>query len=224
MYCHDFCHWIGHYCQQIMHAFSFFLYALCDSIFYSCFYTHIQHCPTLHFYDIFSITGLQDFQEGIDGYRKEKELNSESYQTLKNYYQALRRFRLDKSCLPTDSDEKCLAIHKISRPLNAIDLLMRQIEVAIKEPTRPGVGLLTVAAELTTKMGALRVNICDSGVFRSSLATSLEQVMILCRCHGLPFRSFRSTLNTLRRNGGLICLAKKNNADQNKSLPRQTPK
>ena len=175
------------------------------------------------FYIICAV-GLQDFQEGLDVYCKERDLNMESFQKLKNYYQALRRFRLDKSNLPTDSDAKCLAVHKISRPLNAMDLLMRQIEVAVKEPTKPGVGLLTIAAELATRMGALRVNICDSGVFRSSLATSLEQVMVLGRCHGLPFRSFRSTLNTLRRNGGLICLAKKNNADQSKSLPKQTPK
>ena len=155
---------------------------------------------------------------------QEKALNVESFKTLKNYYQSLRRFRLDKSNLPTDSDAKFLAIHKISRPLNAMDLLMRQVEVAVKEPTRPGVGLLTIAAELTTRMGALRINICDSGVFRSSLATTLEQVMVLGRCHGLPFRSFRSTLNIMRRTGGLMSLARKNNADISKSLPKQPPK
>ena len=190
---------------------------------------HVLNLTPLTFYCICFLNcvrnvGLQDFQEGLDVYSREKELNIESYQTLKSYYQSLRRFRLDKSNLPTDGDEKCLAIHKISRPLNAMDLLMRQIEVAVKEPTKPGVGLLTIAAEVATRMGALRVNVCDSGVFRSSLATSLEQVMILGRCHGLPFRSFRSTLNTLRRHGGLIALAKKNNADQSKSLPKQTPK
>ena len=148
----------------------------------------------------------------------------ESFKKLKDYYQALRRFRLDRSNLPEESDAKCLAIHKISRPLNAMDLLMRQIEVAVKEPTRPGVGLLTIAAELATRMGALRVNICDSGVYRSSLATSLEQVMVLCRCHGLPFRSFRSALNTMRRKGSLIPLIRKNNADISTSLPKAPPK
>ena len=178
--------------------------------------------PIVLYYTI--IIGLQDFQEGLDVYTKEKDINMASFQKLKSYYQSLRRFRLDKSNLPTDGDEKCLAIHMISRPLNAMDLLMRQIEVAVKEPTRPGVGLLTIGAEVATRMGALRVNICDSGVFRSSLATSLEQVMALGRCHGLPFRNFRSTLNALRRHGGLISLVKKNNADQSKSLPKLTPK
>ena len=168
--------------------------------------------------------GLLDFQEGLTVYSQEKSLNTDSFKTLKDYYQALRRFRLDKSNLPDESDAKCLAIHKISRPLNAMDLLMRQVEVAVKEPTKPGVGLLTIAAELATRMGALRVNICDSGVYRSSLATSLEQVMVLARCHGLPFRSFRSTLNTIRRKGGLISLIRKNNADMGKSLPKKPPK
>ena len=167
---------------------------------------------------------MSDFQEGQPAYSEEKTVNMESFKKLKDYYQALRRFRLDKSNLPEESDAKCLAIHKISRPLNAMDLLMRQVEVAVKEPTRPGVGLLTIAAELATRMGALRVNICDSGVFRSSLATSLEQVMILGRCHGLPFRSFRSTLNTMRRKGSLISLTRKNNADMGASLPKSLPK
>ena len=157
-------------------------------------------------------------------YSQERSLNTESFKTLKAYYQALRRFRLDKSNLPEESDAKCLAIGKLSRPLNAMDLLMRQVEVAIKEPMKPGVGLLTIAAELTTRMGALRVNVCDSGVYRSSLATSLEQVMVLTRCHGLPFRNFRTTLNTIRRKGGLISLIRKNNADMSKSLPNKTPK
>lgn len=173
------------------------------------------------------IIGLIDFPEGQEGQSlcsQEKSLNTESFKTLKGYYQALRRFRLDKSNLPEESDAKCMAISKISRPLNAMDLLMRQVEVAVKEPMKPGVGLLTIAAELTTRMGALRINVCDSGVYRSSLATSLEQVMVLTRCHGLPFRSFRTTLNAIRRKGGLISLIRKNNADMSKSLPKKAPK
>lgn len=173
---------------------------------------------------MYTVLGLLDIQEGLSVYGEEKALNTESYQALKDYYQALRRFRLDKSNLPTDSDAISMAIRELSRPLNAMDLLMRQVEVAVKEPTRPGVGLLVITAELATRMGALRVNVCDSGVFRSSLATSLEQVMILGRCHGLPFRNFRSTLNAMRRKGGLISLARKNNADIGKSLPKQPPK
>ena len=105
-----------------------------------------------------------------------------------------------------------------------MDVLVRQMEVAIREPTRPGVGLLTVAAELMSRMGALRVNMCDSGVFRSGLACSLEQVMLLCRSHELPQRNFRTVLNKIRRKGTFAYVAKKNNADIASALPQQPPK
>ena len=99
-------------------------------------------------------------------YTQEKALNSRGLKSLESYYKHIRAFRLDKSNLPSDSDEKTLAVNKISIPLNAMDFLMRQIRTAVLEPTRPGVGLLSLASELTTRMGALRVNICDSGVYR----------------------------------------------------------
>ena len=169
------------------------------------------------------LTGLRDLDKG-SVYDEERTLNLESFKLLKNYYQALRAFRLDKSNLPSDSDAKLVAVHQISQPLNAMDILVRQVEVAIREPTRPGVGLLALAAEVGTRMGAVRVNICDSGVYRSGMATSLEQVMVLGRCHGLPFKSFRTTLNRLRRKGGFSYVTRKNNADFSKSFPVQPPK
>ena len=165
-----------------------------------------------------------DLGESASGFDKERALNIESYKLLRKYYLSLRAFRLDKSSLPEDSDAKHLALHKISQPLSAMDLLMRQVEVAIKEPTRPGVALLTLAAELATRMGALRINICESGVFRSGLATGLEQVMVLGRCHGLPFKGFRSCLNSMRRKGGFLHIVRKNKADLSKSLPQNPPK
>ena len=82
-------------------------------------------------------------------------------------------------------------------------------------------GLLTLAAELTTCMGALRVNFCNSGVYRSGLTSNLEQVMVLGRCHGLPFKNFRSTLNIMRKRGHLVELIAKNQANVKKSLPER---
>ena len=55
---------------------------------------------------------------------------------------------------------------------------------------------------------------------RSVLTSSLEQVMVLGRCHGLPFRSFRSTLNAMRRRGRFKDIIRKNQADVMKSLPQ----
>ena len=165
--------------------------------------------------------GLMDLEEGRDAYLMEKSLNTKGLKSLETYYKHIRAFRLDKSNLPSDSDEKTLAVNKISIPLNAMEFLMRQIRIAVQEPTRPGVGLLTLAAELTTRMGALRVNVCDSGVYRSGLTSSLEQVMVLGRCHGLHFKNFRSAINTLRRHGKFTEVIKKNQADLKKALPKQ---
>ena len=165
-----------------------------------------------------------DLEEGLDAYCQEKEINDTSLLELKKYYHALRAFYLDRSQLPEDHEAMRMAIHHISMPFRAMDTLVRQLEVAIREPTRPGVGLLTVAAELATRIGALRINVCNSGVFRSGLATSLEHVLVLSRCHGLPVRVFRSALNTLRRNGSFSYISRKNKADITTALPRQPPK
>lgn len=162
-----------------------------------------------------------DLEEGHDAYTQEKSINTKGLKALEAYYKHIRAFRLDKSNLPIDSDEKMLAINKISVPLNAMDFLMRQIRIAVQEPTRPGAGLLTLASELATRMGAVRVNFCDSGVYRSGLMSSLEQVMVLGRCHGLPFKSFRSTLNMMRRRGRFNDIRRKNQANVFKSLPKQ---
>lgn len=161
-----------------------------------------------------------DLEEGHRAYMQEKALNVNGLKSLEAYYKHIRAFRLDKSNLPSDSDEKTLAINKISIPLNAMNSLMKQIRITVQEPTRPGVGLLTLASELASRMGAVRVNVCDSGVYRSVLTSSLEHVMVLGRSHGLPFKSFRSSLSTMRR-GRLIVLIRKNHADVSKSLPRE---
>ncbi len=165
-----------------------------------------------------------DLEKGTNGYERERSLNVQSFIQLKKYYQGLRVFRLDKSNLPDDSDAKLVAIHQISQPLNAMDILVRQLEVAVKEPSRPGVAMLSIGAEVATRIGALRINVCDSGVFRSGLASSLEHVMVLGRCHGLPFKCFRTSLNRFRRKGGFSYIVRKNNADISKSLPTQPPK
>ena len=151
-------------------------------------------------------------------------MNNVSLQVLKDYYRQLRSYRLGHSLRRQTSEEKAQAIQEISQPLNAMELLVRQLEVAVREPTRPGIGLLTVAAELTTRMGALRVCMCDSGVFRSGMACSLEQVMILARSHQLPMKNFRVALNNLRKKGSFSDILRKNKADIRTSFPQQPPK
>lgn len=169
--------------------------------------------------------GLYDIIEGSEAYELEREINSTSLQTLKSYYRQLRLFRLGRSqsLHRQTSEEKALAISETAEPLKALELLSHQLETAIREPTRPGLGLLTVAAELATRMGAVRVCVCDSGVFRSGLACSLEQVMILIRSHQLPLKNLRLALDTIRKKGTLSTLIRKNGADMSTSLPQKPP-
>lgn len=157
-------------------------------------------------------------------YQMERDINIVSMNVVKDYNRQLRYFRLGHTLHRQTSEEKAVAVQEISQPLHALELLSQQLEVAVREPTRPGIGLLTVAAELTTRMGALRVCVCDSGVFRSGTACSLEQVMILARSHQLPMKTFRLALNTMRKNGTLKHLLRENEADMHVSLPQRPPK
>ena len=161
--------------------------------------------------------------ESSEAHSLEKTVNSASLHTLRNYYRQLRSFRLGRSLHRQTSEEKALAISETAQPLHALELLTQQVEVAVKELSRPGIGLLTVAAELATRMGAVRVCVCDSGVYRSGLACSLEQVMVLVRSHQLPMRSMRLALDTIRKRGTFDCLIKKNKAYMNRSLPDRPP-
>ena len=154
----------------------------------------------------------------------EKELNNQSLVSLRTYYRSLRAFRLDKASLPEENDARLIAISQINQPLNSMDHVMRELEVAVREPAQPSVEMLVLAAELATRMGALKIVACNSGVFRSQLSSSLEHVMVLCRCHSLPFRGLRTALNLMRGEGALSLLLKKNDADIGTAFPKQPPR
>jgi hypothetical protein len=167
--------------------------------------------------------GLLDISEDSEAYLLEKAVNTASLQTIRSYYRQLRSFRLGRSVHRQTSEEKALAISETAQPLHVLELLTQQLEVAVREPTRPGIGLLTVAAELATRMGAVRVCVCDTGVFRSGLACSLEQVMILVRSHQLPMRSMRLALDSIRKKGTFGELIGKNRVELSQSLPQKPP-
>ena len=169
------------------------------------------------------LSGLLDISEDSDAYLAERKVNIASLQTIRDYYRQLRSFRLGRSIHRQTSEEKALAISETAQPLHALELLTQQLEVAVREPTRPGIGLLTVAAELATRMGAVRVCVCDTGVYRSGMASSLEQVMILVRSHQLPMRSMRLALDSIRKKGTFSELIGKNRVELSKSLPHNPP-
>ena len=154
----------------------------------------------------------------------ETQLNSHAFTTLQDYYRSMRSFLLGRSRLTEDSDARVLAIAQINRPLNAIDNLVRQLDVAIRNPLRPGVGQLAVASDLAMRLGALRINACNTGCHRSQLSCSLSQAMTLARCHGLPPRLLRTAINTIRKDGSMVYVAKKNNVDVLNSSPKPPPR
>ena len=133
-----------------------------------------------------------------------------------------RHFHLSRTTHPEDATERTLAMEQISQPLVALDVLVRQLEVAIREPSEQGVGLLSLLSELIQRMGGVRVLTCESGVYRCQAVLTLEQVVVMIRCHGLPPRFLRAALSMLR-NDFLPLLEKKNSTDKSKAFPQPPP-
>lgn len=185
--------------------------------------TAIQSSSGVKVHPVILNKGLYDFPEDSEAYQLERTINTASLKIVKDYYRQLRTYRLGRSLRRQTTEEKTMAIEEMAQPLNTLELLNQQLEVAIREPTRPGIGLLTVAAELLARIGAVRVCVCDSGVYRSAMACSLEQVMILVRSHQLPMKNLRLALDTIRKKGTFNTLLRKNNADVKTSFPQKPP-
>ena len=187
------------------------------------------------------LSGLAEMNEVSDAYQYEQDLNDAAFIHLRDYYRALRccvcvrvcvcvcaclflyrHYHLNRATLPEDATERSLVLEQISQPLVAMDVLVRQMEAAIREPNERSVGLLSILAELTQRMGCIRVLTCDSGVYRCQAALSLEEVLLLIRCHGLPPRCLKSALSALRRDF-LPLLEKKNTVDISKSFADAPP-
>uniref|UniRef100_A0A8C2HYF4 Phosphatidylinositol-3,4,5-trisphosphate-dependent Rac exchange factor 2 n=1 Tax=Cyprinus carpio TaxID=7962 RepID=A0A8C2HYF4_CYPCA len=62
-----------------------------------------------------------------------------------------------------------------------------------------GVGLLTVASELCSRLGACHIVMCNSGVHRCTLSVTLEQAILLARNHGLPPRCIMQATDVMRK-------------------------
>ena len=59
-------------------------------------------------------------------------------------------------------------------------------------------GFLSLCSELTSRMGAVKVTSCYKGLEETAMSVTLDQALLLTRCHGLPPKSFRTALNVLR--------------------------
>ena len=77
---------------------------------------------------------------------------------------------------------------------------MTQLQQSL-EHMYEGVGLLSLASEAATRMGAVRITTCDSGVVRSMMSLTLEQTALLARCHALPQKGLRTVMDKFREVG-----------------------
>lgn len=139
------------------------------------------------------------------------------------FHYTLRHYHLSKAVLPEDALERTIALEEATRPLTVIDDLMMQLEGNILLSKKSGTQSQIFLSELTQRMGSVNVLICDSGVYRAQSCVSLEQALILSRCHGLQNRNFRSSLSTLRKTGSLPYIEKKNMVENRKRFLKHSP-
>uniref|UniRef100_A0A8C7SZA5 Phosphatidylinositol 3,4,5-trisphosphate-dependent Rac exchanger 2 protein n=1 Tax=Oncorhynchus mykiss TaxID=8022 RepID=A0A8C7SZA5_ONCMY len=143
------------------------------------------------------------YRDSVSVEEYQAQINSASLDKVKQYYKRLRAFYLDKSNLPPSSTPKLM------RPLNALEELYRLMESFISSRRTAacqytacgasGVGLLTVASELCSRLGATHIVMCNSGVHRCTLSVTLEQAILLARSHGLPPRCIMQATDVMRK-------------------------
>uniref|UniRef100_A0A667Y3X8 Phosphatidylinositol 3,4,5-trisphosphate-dependent Rac exchanger 2 protein n=1 Tax=Myripristis murdjan TaxID=586833 RepID=A0A667Y3X8_9TELE len=151
------------------------------------------------------------YRDNVSVEEYQAQINAASLEKVKQYYKRLRAFFLDQSNIPPSSAPKAALIDKLMRPLNALEELYRLMESFIScrrtaacqytACGASGVGLLTVASELCSRLGATHIVMCNSGVHRCTLSVTLEQAILLARKHGLPPRCIMQATDVMRKQG-----------------------
>uniref|UniRef100_A0A7N8WVY7 Phosphatidylinositol 3,4,5-trisphosphate-dependent Rac exchanger 2 protein n=1 Tax=Mastacembelus armatus TaxID=205130 RepID=A0A7N8WVY7_9TELE len=149
------------------------------------------------------------YRDSVSVEEYQAQINAASLDMVKQYYKRLRAFYLDQSNVPPGSAPKAALIDKLMRPLNPLEELYRLMESFIScrrtaacQNTAcgaSGVGLLTVASELCSRLGATHIVMCNSGVHRCTLSVTLEQAILLARNHGLPPRCIMQATDIMRK-------------------------
>uniref|UniRef100_A0A667YJ57 Phosphatidylinositol-3,4,5-trisphosphate dependent Rac exchange factor 2 n=1 Tax=Myripristis murdjan TaxID=586833 RepID=A0A667YJ57_9TELE len=162
------------------------------------------------------------YRDNVSVEEYQAQINAASLEKVKQYYKRLRAFFLDQSNIPPSSAPKAALIDKLMRPLNALEELYRLMESFIScrrtaacqytACGASGVGLLTVASELCSRLGATHIVMCNSGVHRCTLSVTLEQAILLARKHGLPPRCIMQATDVMRKQ---VCgLAERRRVDE----------
>uniref|UniRef100_A0A8C7FC05 Phosphatidylinositol-3,4,5-trisphosphate dependent Rac exchange factor 2 n=1 Tax=Oncorhynchus kisutch TaxID=8019 RepID=A0A8C7FC05_ONCKI len=148
-------------------------------------------------------------QTGVSVEEYQAQINSASLDKVKQYYKRLRYGRYTVLTLPPFLLPLLLLSSQLMRPLNALEELYRLMESFISSRRTAacqytacgasGVGLLTVASELCSRLGATHIVMCNSGVHRCTLSVTLEQAILLARSHGLPPRCIMQATDVMRK-------------------------
>uniref|UniRef100_A0A8C6LD17 Phosphatidylinositol 3,4,5-trisphosphate-dependent Rac exchanger 2 protein n=1 Tax=Nothobranchius furzeri TaxID=105023 RepID=A0A8C6LD17_NOTFU len=143
------------------------------------------------------------YRDNVSVEEYQAQINAASLDKVKQHNKRLRAFFLDQSNMPPS------AAPKLMRPLNALEELYRLMESFIScrrtaacqytACGASGVGLLTVASELCSRLGATHVVMCNSGVHRCTLSVTLEQAILLAQHHGLPPRCIMQATDVMRK-------------------------
>uniref|UniRef100_A0A8B9RNV6 Phosphatidylinositol-3,4,5-trisphosphate-dependent Rac exchange factor 2 n=1 Tax=Astyanax mexicanus TaxID=7994 RepID=A0A8B9RNV6_ASTMX len=144
------------------------------------------------------------YRDSVSVEEHQAQINAASLEKVKQYYKRLRAFYLDKSNLNPSPAPKAAFIDKLLRPLNAVDELYRLMEGFVCSGRTAtcgasGVGLISVASELCSRLGAAHIVLCNSGVHRCTLSVTLEQALLLARSHGLPPRCIMQATDVMRK-------------------------
>uniref|UniRef100_A0A8C7FDC9 Phosphatidylinositol-3,4,5-trisphosphate dependent Rac exchange factor 2 n=1 Tax=Oncorhynchus kisutch TaxID=8019 RepID=A0A8C7FDC9_ONCKI len=149
------------------------------------------------------------YRDSVSVEEYQAQINSASLDKVKQYYKRLRYGRYTVLTLPPFLLPLLLLSSQLMRPLNALEELYRLMESFISSRRTAacqytacgasGVGLLTVASELCSRLGATHIVMCNSGVHRCTLSVTLEQAILLARSHGLPPRCIMQATDVMRK-------------------------
>uniref|UniRef100_A0A8C2XHX6 Phosphatidylinositol 3,4,5-trisphosphate-dependent Rac exchanger 2 protein n=1 Tax=Cyclopterus lumpus TaxID=8103 RepID=A0A8C2XHX6_CYCLU len=164
--------------------------------------------PLYHSLFCFTLLALESmegyyYRDNVSVEEYQAQINAASLEKVKQYYKRLRAFYLDQSNMPPSSAPKLM------RPFNALEELYRLMESFIScrrtaacqytACGASGVGLLSIASELCSRLGATHIVMCNSGVHRCTLSVTLEQAILLARNHGLPPRCIMQATDVMRK-------------------------
>uniref|UniRef100_A0AAY5EN72 Phosphatidylinositol-3,4,5-trisphosphate-dependent Rac exchange factor 2 n=1 Tax=Electrophorus electricus TaxID=8005 RepID=A0AAY5EN72_ELEEL len=185
----------------------------------------LRHGSGFKIYPVLFTQALEEmegyyYRDSISVEEHQAHINATSLDKVKQYNKRLRAFYLDKSNVTPNSTTKPAFIDKLLRPLHALDELYRLMESFVscgQTAASPfsasgasGVGLLTVASELCSSLGACHIVLCNSGVHRCTLSVTLEQAILLARSYGLPARCIMQATDVMRKQGARVQNSAKN--------------